>query len=78
MPTQTRIGVLSCTQPVDRLQVSGIGHDDQERLTVPTERHEAVAQHQVGRNAAEQRVIDVEVIEIDELEEALIAGRQPA
>ena len=42
---------------VDRLQVARIGHDDQQRLTLAAVRHEAVAQHQVGRNAPEQRVV---------------------
>ena len=60
---------------VDRLQVARIGHDDQERLAVAAVRHEPVAQHQVGRDAPEQRVVRMEVLEIDELQ--LVALGQP-
>ena len=31
-----------------------IGHDDHHRLAVAAERHEAVAQHQIGRDRAEE------------------------
>ncbi len=61
---------------VDRLQVARIGDDDEQRVAVATVRHEAVPQHHIRRNAAEQRVVDVKLLEVDELE--LIAARQPA
>ena len=61
---------------VDRLQIARIGHDDHERLPFTAIRHEAVAQHQVGRNAAEQTVVGMEVVQIQEFE--LIAlGQEP-
>jgi hypothetical protein len=60
---------------VDRLQIARIGDDDEQRLPVAPVRHEAVAQHQIGRDAPEERVVDVELLEIDELE--LVAAREP-
>ena len=41
--------------------------DDEQRPSVAPVRHEAVAQHQVRRDAAEQLVVDVEVLEVHEL-----------
>ena len=39
-----------------------------ERLAVAAVRHEAVAQHQVGRNRPEQILVDPERVHVDELE----------
>ena len=55
-------------QLVDHRQVGRIGDDDDERLAVAAVRHEAVAQHQVGGNGAEQLLVDPELVHVDELE----------
>ena len=77
VPTHTRIGVFSWT-PTSSIVCRSLGSDTtiEQRLPVAAVRHEAVAQHQVGRNAAEQRVVGVEVLEVDELE--LVALGQQA
>ena len=69
MPTVTLIGVASSTaELVDHRQIGRVRHDDDERVAFAVVRHEAVAQHQVGRNRAEQLVVDAELRQIDELE----------
>jgi hypothetical protein len=45
-------------QLVDHRQVGRVGDDDDERLALAAVRHEAVAQHQVGRDRPEQLVVD--------------------
>ena len=47
-----------------------------ERLAVAPVRHEAVAQHQVGRNRSEQLLIDPERVHVDELEPVAL-GQPP-
>ena len=63
-------------QLVDHRQVARIGDDDDQRLAVAAARDEAVAQHQVGGDGAEQLAVDVELVHVDELEP--IALRQAA
>ena len=60
---------------VDHHQLAGIGdRDDQPAVGCVFQRHEVVAEHQVHRDLAEQLVLDVEVLQVDEL--AAIAPRQ--
>ena len=53
---------------VDHRQVGWIRHDDDERVPVAVIRHEAVAEHQVRRNGAEEFVVDAGLRQVDELE----------
>ena len=61
---------------VDHRQIGGIRDDDLERFADAAVRHEAVAQHQVGRNRPEQLLVDVERVHVHELEP--VALGQPA
>ena len=53
---------------VDRREIGGIGHDDDQRVPVAAVRHEAVAQHQVRRNRPEERLVDPELRHVHERE----------
>ena len=53
---------------VDHRQVGRIGHDDAERTPFAAVGHEAVAQHQIGRDRAEQILVDPERVHVHELE----------
>ncbi len=55
-------------QLVDHRQVGGVGDDDHEGVPFPVVRHEAVPEHQVGRNRPKQLVVDAELRQIDEVE----------
>ena len=55
-------------QLVDHRQVGRVRHDDHERASLAVRRHEAVPQHKVRRDRAEEFVVDVVVNQIDELE----------
>ena len=78
VPTVTLIGVAEQhRQLVDHRQVGRIRDDDDERVALAAVRHEAVAQHQVGGNRAEQIVVDAELREIDEREPVAL-GQAPA
>ena len=69
VPTVTLIGVPSST-PSSSIIGRSVGSDTTMTSVVPFApvRHEAVAQHQVGRDRAEQLVIDAELRQVDELE----------
>ena len=53
-------------QLVGELQLAGIGHGDDQRGVVRLERHEVVAEHQLGGDAAEKFRIDALLAQIDE------------
>ena len=55
-------------QLVDHRQIGRVGDDDDQHPAVAPVRHEAVAQHQVGGDAAEQFLIDPEQPHVEELE----------
>jgi hypothetical protein len=58
------IGVPSST-----LNSSIIGRSvDDDRLPLTAARHEAVAQHQVGRNRPEQLLVDPELVHVEKVE----------
>ena len=60
---------------VDHHQLAGIGHGDQQAaVRLVFQRHEVVAEHQVHWDLAEQVVLDVEILQVDEL--AAIAPRE--
>ena len=60
---------------VDHHQLAGIRHGNQQAsVRLIFQRHKVVAEHQVHRHFAEQLVLDVEVLQIDEL--ATVAARQ--
>ena len=63
-------------QLVDHRQVGRVGDDDDQRPAVAAERHEAVAQHQVGGDAPEQLLVDPEQPHVEELEP--VAFGEPA
>ncbi len=63
------IGVpSSCDELVDHRQVGRIGHDDDQGLALPPVRNEPVPQHQVGRNRAEQILVDRKLLHVHEIE----------
>ena len=69
VPTVTLIGVASSTPSSSIIGRSvGIRDDDDQRGSFAAVRHEAVAEHQVRWNRAEQLVVDAELREIDELQ----------
>ena len=55
-------------QLVDHRQVGRIRDDDHQGPAVAAERHEAVAQHQVGGDGPEQLLVDAEESHVEELE----------
>ena len=63
-------------QLVDHRQVGRIRHDDDERCALAAVGNEAVPQHQVRGNRAEQLVIDAELRQVDERQP--VALGQPA
>jgi hypothetical protein len=65
-------GVEDRRQLVDHREVGRIRDHDDQRAAVATVRHEAVAQHQVGRNRSEQFLINPELVHVEELEPVAI------
>ena len=61
---------------VGELQLAGVRHGDHQRGIVRLERHEVVAEHQLGGNAAEKLRVDALLAQIHE--GAAIALRQAA
>ena len=53
---------------VDHRQIGRIRHDDHQRMPLAPIRHEAIAEHQLRGNCAEQLVIDAELRQVHELE----------
>ena len=73
----TLIGVPSSTPSSSIIGRSvGSRHDDDQRLPFAPVRHEAVAQHQIRGDRAEQLVVDAELREVDELEPVAL-GQPP-
>ena len=73
----TLIGVASST-PSSSIIGRSVGSDTTMTSACPfaAVRHEAVAQHQVGGNRAEQLVVDAELRQVDELE-PIALGQPP-
>ena len=62
-------------QLVDHRQIGRIRNDDHQRLSFATIRYEPIPQHQLGRDGAEEVVVDAEVGQIEERQS--IPVRQP-